>query len=65
MSWRASAASPSSSPGFFDFYPQTWNLPDDMARLQHALKTLGWQREALIVKPDDGSQVKCPLTLNP
>ena len=43
-------------PGLFDFYPPTWNIPDDMARLQHALKAFDWKKEAVIVKPDDGAQ---------
>ena len=54
-------------PGQFDFYPQTWTLPDDMSRMQLALKDWEtksmprdgkheWKRNAVIVKPDDGSQ---------
>ena len=45
-------------PTLFDFYPQTWNLPDDLAQMQQALKgpSMDWSRDAVIVKPDDGSQ---------
>jgi hypothetical protein len=45
-------------PTLFDFYPQTWNLPDDLARMQHDLKapSMDWSRDAVILKPDDGSQ---------
>ncbi len=47
-------------PTLFDFYPQTWNLPDDLARMQHDLKapSMDWSRDAVIVKPDDGSKGK-------
>jgi hypothetical protein len=43
-------------PGSFDFYPQTWNLPHDMARMQQSLQAQDWKRDAVIVKPSDGSQ---------
>lgn len=40
-------------PGRFSFYPRSWNLPEDMARLQ---QDLAGSTVPLIVKPDDGAQ---------
>jgi len=40
-------------PGRFSFYPPSWNLPEDMARLQ---QDLAGSAAPLIIKPDDGAQ---------
>ena len=40
--------------GRFSFYPEAWNIPEDMTRMRAALEG---SSSSFIVKPDDGAQV--------